>query len=60
MSEVFLAYGEMTDAHQRKARAVLRREIKDNPDALTSDLEADCIVEQVWNALVGLDNVKPR
>lgn len=59
MSEVFLAHCEMDDAHTKKARAALRRALRENQNALTDDLEADCIVEQVWNSLTGLDKVKP-
>lgn len=56
---VLLCHCEMDDATQAKARAALRREIKRNPKFKTDDLDADCVIEQVWNALSGFDEVKP-
>ena len=47
---------EMTGLVRSHARAVLRRELKENHDWASSDMAADVIVEQIWNALVGLDN----
>jgi hypothetical protein len=51
------AHCEMSKRLQQHARATLRRMIKENPDWATDALDADVIVEQVWNALTGLDRL---
>ncbi len=37
---------------QRAARSALRREAKGNPKFLKDNLDADVLIEQVWNAIV--------
>jgi hypothetical protein len=49
-------YSEMPNRLRAKARAALRREIG-------MDIEngnADAVIEQVWNALVGHDQIEPE
>lgn len=57
-------HSEMPERVRSKARRVLRRKIAENPDYKTSRLDAEVVIEQVWNALVGNDkikfNTKPR
>ncbi|HEX8836765.1 MAG TPA: hypothetical protein VF748_07510 [Candidatus Acidoferrum sp.] len=60
MSNVFLAHCEWPDALQRKARAALRRYLKQCPKFATNNLDADVVIEQVWNAIVGLDRVRSK
>lgn len=46
---------EMPQRLQSKARRVLRERAKDCPQFMSRKLDADVIVEQVWNTLVGHD-----
>lgn len=38
---------------QARARKALRKGIKNHPEWKNNKLDANCIIEQVWNALVG-------
>jgi hypothetical protein len=49
------AYTEMPEDVCRRAREILRKEINESSRWKIDDLHADCIIEQVWNALVGHD-----
>ena len=49
------SYVSLNADAQEKARYTLRKEIKNNPDFGQNDLQADVIIEQVWNILTGLD-----
>lgn len=49
---------EMSKSKKARARRALRREIKASPDFNKDDLEADVIIEQVWNALAGHSRLK--
>lgn len=50
---VLRCHSEMDERVQDRARRVLRRELRHNKNVLTDDGAADCVIEQVWNALVG-------
>ena len=49
---------EMPQRLQSKARRVLREKVRECPDFMSSKIDADVIVEQVWNALVGHDRIR--
>lgn len=49
------AHCEFSKRRQMRARRVLRQQIKLCPDFASNNLDADVIVEQVWNACAGLD-----
>ena len=48
----FPYYWDLQEAIKAKARKALRR-YADDGDFMKSNLAADSVVEQVWNALVG-------
>jgi hypothetical protein len=50
---------EMSQRLQSKARRVLREKIAECPKFRTDKIDANVIVEQVWNALVGHDRIRP-
>lgn len=50
---------EIDQPTQARARKALRRMIKESPEWARDDTSADAIVEQVWNALVGHDKIRP-
>lgn len=50
---VLKCFSEMDDETQEKARRTLRRELAACRNIATDDGEADAVIEQVWNALVG-------
>lgn len=52
-------HSELPENVCARARRALRREMK-TTDNLADDTQADAIVEQVWNALVGHDKIKPK
>lgn len=45
-------HAEWTDEQQRAVRNVLREQIRKCSEWETSDISADCIIEQTWNAIV--------
>ena len=51
-------HSEMPERIRSKARRVLRKQIAQNPDYKTSRLDAEVIIEQVWNVLIGNDKIK--
>lgn len=44
---------DMSKNRQRNARVALRNAIRANPNYHTNALQADCVIEEIWNALVG-------
>lgn len=58
--EAIPAHCEFSDKVQRHARTVLRRALKDCAGWDTDNLDADVIVEQVWNAMTGLDKAEKK
>jgi hypothetical protein len=49
---------EMPQRLQSKARRVLREKARECPEFMSSKIDANVIVEQVWNALVGHDRIR--
>jgi hypothetical protein len=54
------AHCEMSKKLQAHARGVLRKNLRECPNYATDAMDADVIIEQVWNALTGLDKPARR
>lgn len=51
-------YCEMSDKLCAKARRALRRELRTSDRIFKDNGEADAVIEQVWNALVGHNKIQ--
>lgn len=51
---VLKCHSEMDDETTARARRILRLNLRECPDVMTDDDMADAVIEQVWNALIGV------
>lgn len=57
--EVTQFHHEFPERVKSRARSALRRQIEECPEFRSRRIDAEVIIEQVWNALVGNDKIKP-
>ena len=51
--------GEMSERKLSRARAALRRAVKEQEDFASDACSANVVLERIWNAIIGND-LKPR
>lgn len=52
-------HAELSEEVQKRARAMLRKQLRECKDWRTDDTAADAVIEQVWNVIAGHDKIKP-